>query len=72
VRRPFLWMRSSSAVLGRHPDGGPLASHRLADSEFRGRHEDAWRLRVGRSRVGLRVRVRASGLFRGLVGHFVA
>ncbi|KAJ9137719.1 hypothetical protein NKR23_g8942 [Pleurostoma richardsiae] len=47
----------------------PLAPHRLADGEFRGRYEDSRRLQVWRSGAGLQVRVAASGLFRGLVGH---
>lgn len=70
--RPHAQPVELSAVLGCRPGGRPLASHRLADGEFRGRHEDVWRLWVGWSRVGLQVRVAASGLFRGLVGQFVA
>jgi len=70
------WPRSKpeefSAVLGGLPGGRPLALHGLADGEFRSRHEGLRRLWLGQFRVRLRVRVGASSLFCGLVGHFVA
>lgn len=40
LARPHAEPVQLSAVLSRRPCGGPLASHRLANGEFRSRHED--------------------------------